>query len=141
MLLYKASSQLKASDLILNYLTLQTTNELWQECVVDASAKTVYKVNKHCYYINKYLNSHISVLFIHKVSLYKGLTTCVYCLVLLVCFLVYSFECILNVISSSCVQTRLGLYTNINCFDYGNVSFTEVALLTHQSLQDQASFL
>ena len=47
LLLNKASSQLETSDLILNYLTLQTTNELWQECVVDASAKTVYKVNKH----------------------------------------------------------------------------------------------
>ena len=26
-------------------LTFQTTNELWQECVVDSSIKTVYKVS------------------------------------------------------------------------------------------------
>lgn len=91
---------------------------------------------------NMYLNRCIPVLFIHMQSLsLQRATTCVYCLVLFVCFLVCSLARILNVISSSCVQASLGLYTNIKCFDYGNISFTEVAHLTHQSLQDQASFL
>ena len=30
---------------MMNDLTFQTTNELWQECVVDSSIKTVYKVS------------------------------------------------------------------------------------------------
>ena len=31
-------------DVLINSF-FQTTNELWQECVVDASVKTVYKVS------------------------------------------------------------------------------------------------
>lgn len=36
--------QTSVTNLILNILNFQTTNELWQECVVEASARTVYKV-------------------------------------------------------------------------------------------------